>query len=267
MAPSINFSNSLVGRLPGLVATTRSGEPGNDDASFRIRGSNTLGNNTPLVVIDGIANRSMQRLDPADVENVTILKDASAAIYGAEAANGVILVTTKRGKLGKPAVTINLNHAITQPTVLPKMADAATYAQMLNEMSLYSGGTAAYSPEEIQKFKDGSDPYKYPNTNWISTVFKPSSFQNYGNVSISGGSENLKYYFSLGSNYQDGIYRNSATNYSQSNFRSNIDAKISKNIKVSLDLAGSQENRNYPTRPTSTIFDFAVTMAFPILFD
>ena len=263
MAPSINFSNTLVGRLPGLVATTRSGEPGNDDASFRIRGSNTLGNNTPLVVIDGIANRSMQRLDPADVENVTILKDASAAIYGAEAANGVILVTTKRGKLGKPAVSVNLNHAITQPTVLPKMADAATYAQMLNEMSLYSGGTAAYSPEEIQKFKDGSDPFKYPNTNWISTVFKPSSFQNYGNVSISGGSENLKYYFSLGSNYQDGIYRNSATNYSQSNFRSNIDAKISKDIKLSLDLAGSQENRNYPTRPTSTIFDFAVTRALP----
>ena len=263
MSPSINFSNTLVGRLPGLVATTRSGEPGNDDASFRIRGSNTLGNNTPLVVIDGIANRSMQRLDPADVENVTILKDASAAIYGAEAANGVILVTTKRGKPGKPEVTVNLNHAITQPTVLPKMADAATYAQMLNEMSLYSGGTAAYSPEEIQKFKDGSDPFKYPNTNWISTVFKPSSFQNYGNVSISGGSENLKYYFSLGSNYQDGIYRNSATNYSQSNFRSNIDAKISKNIKLSLDLAGSQENRNFPTRPTSTIFDFAVTRALP----
>ncbi|MEO9147150.1 MAG: TonB-dependent receptor [Ginsengibacter sp.] len=262
-APSINFSNTLVGRLPGLVATTRSGEPGNDDASFRIRGSNTLGNNTPLVVIDGIANRSMQRLDPADVENVTILKDASAAIYGAEAANGVILVTTKRGKLGKPTVSVNLNHAITQPTVLPKMADAATYAQMLNEMSLYSGGTAAYSPEEIQKFKDGSDPFKYPNTNWIPTVFKPSSFQNYGNVSISGGSENLKYYFSLGSNYQDGIYRNSATNYSQSNFRSNIDAKISKNIKLSLDVAGSQENRNYPTRPTSTIFDFAVTRALP----
>ncbi|MEO6869256.1 MAG: TonB-dependent receptor [Ginsengibacter sp.] len=262
-SPSINFSNTLVGRLPGLVATTRSGEPGNDDANFRIRGSNTLGNNTPLVVIDGIANRSMQRLDPADVENVTILKDASAAIYGAEAANGVILVTTKRGKTGKPEISVNLNHAITQPTVLPKMADAATYAQMLNEISLYSGGTDVYTTDEIQKFRDGSDPFKYPNTNWISTVFKPTSFQNYANASISGGSENLKYYLSLGSNYQDGIYRNSATNYSQSNFRSNIDAKISKNIKISFDLAGSQENRNYPTRSTPIIFDFAVTRALP----
>lgn len=262
-APAINFSNSLAGRLPGLVSTTRSGEPGNDDATLRIRGSNTLGDNSPLVVIDGIANRSMQRLDPADVESVTILKDASAAIYGAEAANGVILVTTKRGKIGKPKISVNLNHAITKPTVLPQMADAATYAQMLNEISLYSGGTGVYTSDEIQKYKDGSDPFKYPNTNWIKTVFKPSSQQDYGNVSISGGSEGLKYYVSIGSNYQDGIYRNSATHYSQANFRSNLDAKISRNIRLSLDLAGSQENRNFPTISQPLIFDFAVTRALP----
>jgi TonB-dependent starch-binding outer membrane protein SusC len=132
-APSVNFSNDLIGRLPGLVATTPSGEPGNDDAVLRIRGSNTLGNNSPLIVIDGIANRNMQRLDPADVESVTVLKDASAAIYGAEAANGVILVMTKRGSIGKPRISVSLNHAITKPTVLPKMADAATYGQMLTK--------------------------------------------------------------------------------------------------------------------------------------
>ena len=113
--PNVNFSNSLAGRLPGLVSTTRSGEPGNDDATLRIRGSNTLGDNSPLVVIDGIANRSMQRLDPADVESVTILKDASAAIYGAEAANGVILITTKRGISGKPKISVNLNQAFAKP--------------------------------------------------------------------------------------------------------------------------------------------------------
>ncbi len=261
--PSVNFSNSLSGRLPGLVATTRSGEPGNDDATLRIRGSNTLGNNSPLIVIDGIANRSMQRLDPADVESVTILKDASAAIYGAEAANGVILITTKRGVSGKPQVSISLNHAISKPTVLPKLADAATYAQMLNEISIYSGGTDIYKPEEIQKFKDGSDPFKYPNTNWINTVFKPTSQQEYGNISLSGGSEGLKYFVSIGANYQDGIYRNSATNYSQVDFRSNIDAKISNNVKLSVDVSGRQENRNYPTISQSTIFDFAVTRALP----
>ena len=261
--PNVNFSNSLVGRLPGLVSTTRSGEPGNDGALLRIRGSNTLGDNSPLVVIDGIANRNLERLDPADIESVTILKDASAAIYGAEAANGVILVTTKRGVSGKPKISISLNHSISKPTVLPKVADAATYAQMLNEIALYSGGTAVYTSEEIQKYKDGSEPFKYPNTNWISTVFKPTSQQNYGNVSLSGGSEGLKYFVSIGSNYQDGIYRNSATKYSQADFRSNIDAKISKNIKLSLDLAGRQENRNFPTISQPLIFDYAVTRALP----
>jgi TonB-linked SusC/RagA family outer membrane protein len=261
--PNVNFSNSLAGRLPGLVSATRSGEPGNDDAILRIRGSNTLGDNSPLIVIDGIANRSLQRIDPADVESVTVLKDASAAIYGAEAANGVILVTTKRGVPGKLRVNVNLSQAFVKPTVLPKVADAATYAQMLNEISLYSGGGAVYTPEEIQKYKDGSDPFRYPNTNWISTVFKPWSRQNYGNVSLSGGSEGLKYYVSIGSNYQDGIYRNSATNYSQADFRSNIDAKVSDHIKLSLDLAGRQENRNYPTIPQETIFDFAVSRALP----
>lgn len=261
--PSVNFTNSLTGRLPGLVATTRSGEPGNDDAVLRIRGSNTLGDNSPLIVIDGIANRGMQRLDPADIENVTILKDASAAIYGAEAANGVILITTKRGRSGKPQITVSLNQAFLKPTVLPKLADAATYAQMVNEISNYSGGPDLYSVEEIQKFKDGTEPYKYPNTNWINTVFKPVSQQQYGNVSLSGGSENLKYFVSMGANYQDGIYRNSATNYSQADFRSNLDAKISEHIKFSVDVSGRQENRNYPTVSQEAIFDYAVTRALP----
>lgn len=261
--PSVNFSNSLAGRLPGLVAASRSGEPGNDDATLRIRGSNTLGNNAPLIVIDGIANRTMQRLDPADIESVTVLKDASAAIYGAEAANGVILITTRRGSSGKPKITVSLNQAFVKPTVLPELADAATYAQMRNEISRYSGGADVYTAEEIQKFRDGSDPFKYPNTNWINTVFKPSSQQQYGNVSLSGGSEGLRYFVSMGANYQDGIYRNSATNYSQADFRSNLDAKISEHIKLSLDLAGRQENRNYPTVSQATIFDYAINRALP----
>ncbi len=261
--PSVNFSNSLSGRLPGLVAASRSGEPGNDDALLRIRGSNTLGNNAPLIVVDGIANRTMQRLDPADIESVTVLKDASAAIYGAEAANGVILITTRRGVAGKPKITVNLNQAFVAPTVLPKLTDAATYAQLRNEISSYSGGGELYTAEEIQKFRDGSDPFRYPNTNWINTVFKPSSQQRYGNVSLSGGSEGIRYFVSMGTNYQDGIYRNSATNYSQVDFRSNLDAKVSEHIKVSLDLAGRQENRNYPTVSQATIFDYAINRALP----
>ncbi len=124
IAKTSNFTNSLVGRLPGLVAITRSGLPGEDNATLRIRGNNTLNNNNPLIVVDGIANRDMSRLDAADVESVIILKDASAAIYGAQAANGVILITTKRGSTGKLKINATFNQGFSAPTVLPKMADS-----------------------------------------------------------------------------------------------------------------------------------------------
>lgn len=244
-SPLPNVTNSLSGRLPGLVAVTRTGEPGNDASLLRIRGSNTLGDNSPLIVVDGISNRSIDRLDPSDIENITVLKDASAAIYGAQAANGVILITTKRGASGKLQVDVNLNAGLTAPTVLPKMADAATYAQLINEIKHYANEDLRYTDEEIQKFKDGSDPWRYPNTDWFKETVKPWSKQNYQNVSISGGSETLRYLVSIGHNYQDGMYYNSATNYSQVNFRSNIDAKLSKNIRLSVDLQGNQEKRNY----------------------
>jgi TonB-linked SusC/RagA family outer membrane protein len=259
IAPTINYSESLSGRLPGLVTVKYSGEPGRDDATIRIRGANTLGNNTPLVVIDGVANRDMTRLDPSSIENVTVLKDASAAIYGAQAANGVILITTKRGSLGKPEVTVNFNQGLSQPTVIPKMADAPTYATMLNEIDYYSNLPLTYSEAEIQKFRDGSDPWMYPNVDWFDEVFKPSSLQNYGNISVSGGTEKMKYYLSGGFNYQDGIYKNSATNYSQVDFRSNIDGKITDNISLSVDLSGRQEYRKGAAYTTSYIFGSLIT--------
>jgi TonB-dependent starch-binding outer membrane protein SusC len=249
-----NFTNSFAGRMPGLVVVTRSGEPGNDNSTLRIRGSNTLGDNSPLVVIDGIANRSMQRLNPSDIESVTVLKDASAAIYGAQAANGVILITTKRGEMGKSRVSVTFNQGWSAPTVIPEMADAATYATMINEINLYANKSPKYTAEQIQKYADGSDPWSYPNTDWFGTTFKPAALQQSGNFTVSGGFESLKYFVSIGGNFQDGIYKNSATNYSQANFRSNIDGQISKNIKLSVDISGRQENRNYPTRSASNIF-------------
>lgn len=253
-APTVNFSNAFAGKLPGLTVVTRSGEPGSDNSTFRIRGSNTLGNNEPLIVIDGIANRDMNRLNSADIESVTVLKDASAAIYGAQAANGVILITTKRGLDGKPKITVSLNQGWSAPTVLPKMADAATYAQMINEINYYDGNPPKYSDEDIQKYRDGSDPWRYPNTNWYEETMKPSSLQQYANVELRGGSEWLKYFVSFGANFQDGIYKNSATKYNQANFRSNLDGKITDNINLSVDISGRQENRNFPTRSASDIF-------------
>lgn len=250
-SPSTNFSNTLVGRVPGLFAYNRSGEPGYDGATLRIRGANTLGDNNPLVVIDGIPNRNLERLDPAMIESFTVLKDASAAIYGTQAANGVILITTKRGRVGKPTITIDMNVGAQQPTVIPEMADAATYATMLNEISYYNnpggGLNQVYTEADIQAYADGSDPWGHPNTDWFDAVFKPWSMQHYENVSVRGGSDRLKYYLSFGNKFQDAVYYNSATYYTQQDFRTNIDGTITDNIDLSFDVAGRAENRHFPT--------------------
>jgi len=257
-SPAINFTNTLTGRLSGITAVQRSGEPGLDGTTITIRGVNTLGNNSPLVVIDGIANRSMSGLSSPDIESITVLKDASAAIYGAQAANGVILITTKRGTAGKMLVDVTVNQGWNTPTIIPAMSDAATYATMLNETDVYKGRTPRYSESDIQLYKDGTDPWGHPNTDWYAETFKKFSQQRNATVSASGGSDILKYFVSVGSDFQDAIYKNSATNYKQANFRSNIDAKISDNVRLSFDIAGRQENRNYPTRASGEIFSFLI---------
>ena len=257
-SPTTNLTNSLIGRLPGITSIQKSGEPGYDAATITIRGANTLGDNSPLIVVDGIPHRSLDRIDPNDIESFSVLKDASAAIYGTQAANGVILITTKRGKIGKPTITLNMNSGYNQPGIIPKMADAATYATMLNEVAFYanpSGGmNQQFSADDIQKFEDGSDPWGHPNTDWFKEVFKPWSKQNYENVSVSGGTESMKYFISLGSKYEDAYYKNSATNFRQYDFRTNIDGKISDNISISFDVSGRQENRNFPTVGQGDIF-------------
>ncbi|MGD0754394.1 MAG: TonB-dependent receptor [Bacteroidales bacterium] len=257
-SPTTNLTNSLVGLIPGITAVQKSGEPGEDGTTITIRGANTLGDNTPLIVIDGIPHRSLERLDPSDIESITVLKDASAAIYGTQAANGVFLVTTKRGAVGKPTITASWNSGFNQPDVIPKMADAATYATIQNEIAYYAapskGRNQVYTDADIQAFADGSDPWGHPNTDWFKAVFKPWSAQNYGNVSVSGGTEKMKYYLSFGSKYEDAYYKHSATNFTQYDFRSNIDGKISNNISIALDIAGRQEDRNFPTVSEGNIF-------------
>lgn len=256
-APVTNLSNALVGRLPGTVFINRSGEPGADGSQIRVRGTNTSGNPNALIVIDGIANRSggLERLNPADIESVTILKDGSAAIYGAQAANGVILVTTKRGQAGKPQINFNYNIGINKPTRLPEVTDAATYATMLNEIDEYRGNAPRYSAEDVEKYRSGSDLWTHPNTDWYGEVIKPTSMQDMSTLSLSGGTnDGVKYYVSLGTLSEDGVYKNSGTKYNQYNFRSNIDAKITDWLNISVDLAGRQERRTYPTRAASTIF-------------
>jgi TonB-dependent starch-binding outer membrane protein SusC len=190
-SPAVNLSNSIAGRMAGVIAVNRSCEPGADGSAIRIRGSNTLNNGDALIVVDGIPNRAggLDRLNPNDIESVSVLKDASAAIYGSRAANGVILITTKKGKTGKPSVSYSANQGFSQPTVIPKLTNAAQYVGMLNDLDIYGlpteewaaanaaykatgsftrpNGTvrkAPFSPTDIQKYADGSDPWLYPNT-------------------------------------------------------------------------------------------------------
>lgn len=280
-SPAMNVSNSIAGRMAGVVAVNRSGEPGNDGSGIRIRGSNTLGNNEALIVIDGIPARAggLDRLNPNDIESISVLKDASAAIYGARAANGVILVTTKRGSVGKPELTFQVDQGWSQPTVVPDLADAAQYAEMLNELDIYGlpvnewdaanqayksngqftrpNGTvrnAPYTPESLELYRNGSDPWGHPNTDWYSETLKTWSPQTKYNVQLVGGNENVKYLTSLGYQNQDGYYKNSATGYKQYDFRINLDANVNKYVKVSLGVLAREEFRFYPTRSAGSIF-------------
>ena len=254
--PSANLSNALGGKLPGVVTVNTSGEPGYDGSSIRIRGNHTLNDNSPLVVIDGVPDRAggLERLNPQDIESISVLKDASAAIYGARAANGVILVTTKRGTNGEPELSVNFNQGFNQPTRIPEMADAATYMTMLDEIDLYRNHDPRYSQEEIQNFRAGGDPWLYPNTDWFREVIKPVSLQSRGNVAMRGGADRIRYYLSLGGQTEDGYYRNSATKYNQYSFRSNIDGRATNNLSVKFDLTGRLEDRNTPVRSAGDIF-------------
>ncbi len=282
-SPAIDLSNSFAGRLAGVVAVQTSGEPGYDGSTIRIRGVNTIGNSSPLIVIDGIPDRDggLGRLSPQDVESISVLKDASSAIYGSRAANGVILVTTKRGKAGAPQISYDFNQGWAQPTRIPKMSNAAEYASIMNEIPIYknipaaewgaawagiqSTGTftspttgttvnANYSPADVAKYKDHSDPWGHPDTDWFGDAFNKWSPQGRHNLQISGGNENVKYMSSLGYLSQDAYYKNTATYYKQYNFRINLDARINKYINTSIGIMAREESRNFPTQSAGSIF-------------
>ncbi|SEN62265.1 TonB-linked outer membrane protein, SusC/RagA family [Mucilaginibacter gossypiicola] len=269
-SPQPNLSNSIAGRFSGVIVNNRSGEPGYDGSNITVRGLATTGSNNVLIVVDGIPGQigGLERLDPNDIESMSVLKDASAAIYGNRAANGVILITTKRGKTGKPTINYSFNQGFASPTRLPKMADAATYAQIMNEINLDSnpngGPNQAYTADQIQKFKDGSDPLLYPNTDWEKQTLKGTALQNQHSLSVNGGSEDVKYFVSLGTLYQDGIYKSGVTKYHQYNFRSNIDANVTKRLKVGLSLSGRQEDRQFPVTGAGDLFR-SVYRAKPIV--
>ncbi|WP_300601840.1 TonB-dependent receptor [Niabella sp.] len=283
--PTVNLTNTLAGRLPGITAINTGGEPGYDGSTIRIRGTNSLGNSSALIVIDGVPDREggMERLNPNDIESISVLKDASAAIYGSRAANGVILVTTKRGKSGKPLLSYTFNQGWAQPTRIPKMADAVEYGTLRNELAVYenvpvnqwkaawdaltktgtykrtdNGATVSspvgFFPDDMQQYRDGSDPWGHPNTDWFGATFKKWSPQVRHNIQLTGGSENIRYLGSIGYQNQDAYYKNSATGYKQYDLRLNLDAKLNQYMNLTMGIAAREEYRFFPTETAGEIF-------------
>ncbi|MDR2969221.1 MAG: TonB-dependent receptor [Tannerellaceae bacterium] len=250
-SPTTNITNAMVGRMPGVIGFQTSDEPGGGGTTIRIRGTNSLGSSEPLIVIDGIPDRDggINRLNPTEIEQISVLKDASAAIYGSRAANGVILVTTKRGKEGRATITFNASGGFSSPTRLPKMANAFEYATMVNEIN-----PGTWSAEDLQLFKDGTDPWGHPDTDWFDVAIKEASPVYRTNLGISGGTEKVKYFVNFGANGEDGIYRNSANRYDQYSFRVNLDFNISKYVDFQFGNVSRLEDTQYPIKSAGSIF-------------
>ena len=260
---SVNLSQGLAGRMSGVIVNNRSGEPGRDDAVMFIRGRSTLGDNSPLIIIDGVQGRGDEfgRLTGDEIESINVLKDASAAIYGARSANGVILVTTKRGKYNEaPTVSFNYDLGLQSPTRMVKLADAVLYTTAYNKSLAISGGAPVYTDTQIQHYINQDDPISYPNTDWLGEIIKPLSAQHKYGVSINGGSEKVAYFVQFNGQYQDGIYYESATNYSQYNLRSNLDIQVTKSLKLGVDINARQQHKNYSAFPSDSYGIFYIAM-------
>lgn len=239
--PVANTATLLQGRLPGLVLTQNGAQAGNDNPEIRIRGIGTFGNNNPMVLIDGVEGSLSQisEIPSADIDNISVLKDAaSAAIYGVRAANGVILITTKRGQASsRVKVSYSGSYTLQTPGIVPDYVDSYNWALMKNEVN-----PDTFSPEALQKLKDGSDPDHYANTNWLDAVLRNASMHQH-HLSVSGGSENTHFMASVAYSNQDGIMVK--TGVERFSFRSNLDTRY-KRFTFGLNLSGNKNNVTAP---------------------
>ncbi len=271
--PGSSVSNALAGQLAGVIAMTKSGEPGkNGAAEFYIRGvSSFKGTATPLVLVDGI-ERDLDLVDTEDIATFSILKDASAsAVYGMRGANGVIIITTKSGKKGKPSISVRGEMGLTSPTIMPKFVNSYQWAEMYNE----AVESPYYSDEIIAKYRTGEDPDLYPNVNWIDALYNDYAASQRINVNISGGGDVSSYYIagsyynesSIFKNAEDVYDYNSSINYDKFNFRANLDFKITGSTDLNLNLANIYEKSFGPGRKTNEIWAYTFLSspnAFPV---
>lgn len=228
------MSSGLQGLMPGVTITGTNGAPGMDSGSIRVRGTGTLNTASPYILIDGVESETMSSIDPNDIESISVLKDAaSAAIYGSKAANGVILITTKRGSTGKPKISYSGYVSFQNATNMIDRLSSYEYASMYNQALQAEGKAPRFTDEEIQKFKDGTDPL-YPNTDWYDLAYK-TGIQHRHNLNIAGGTENVRYMGSIGYLNQTGVLPNAGRE--QFNARTNLDMKITKRLSAKLNLA------------------------------
>ncbi|KAA8485376.1 TonB-linked SusC/RagA family outer membrane protein [Arcticibacter tournemirensis] len=255
--PVANLSTALAGRIAGLVGVQRTGLPGSNTADVWIRGIstfNSLNSASPLVIVDGVQGRNINAFDPEDIASFTVLKDASAtAVYGAQGANGVILITTKKGRVGKPSLMFNYNQGITAFTRTPELANGEQYMRLRNEARVASGSQPDYSQEYIDNTLSASDPVLYPNVDWMNTLFSESAANRRINFAASGGSETTQYYSSLAYYDETSLLKtdklqsyNADTRFRRYNFTSNVDMNWTKTTRFSLGVQGYITNTNYP---------------------
>lgn len=253
---SATVSNTLSGKVPGMIINQRSARPGADGASILIRGTSTFGNTAALIVVDGVANRDgIDRIDPNDIESITVLKDASAAIYGAQSANGVILITTKRGTTGKPQINYSYNHGFVSPVRLMKMSNAATYARGVNDVADQAGAARPFSDATIAQYENG----QLPSTDWFNEIYRSYFSQSRHSLTVSGGNDVAKYFLSGGLLKQGSILTNDdISKYNQYNVRSNVDVQVTKRLSIGLDFSGRKQNFNSPFLEQNTLYQSAV---------
>ena len=253
--PVGSITNALSGKLTGVSTVQYSGEPGADIAEIYVRGIATLNNSSPLVQVDGV-ERDFSQIDPNEIESITILKDASAtAVFGVRGANGVILVTTKRGQEGKAKISATTSFGMTVPTRLLEFANSYQYASYYNEAQLNDGVDAEslrFNNEMLNAFKNHTNPTLYPDMDWLDYLLKNQAFQSQHNVNISGGVNSLRYFISVGAYTQGGLFKTMDAgydfnfDYKRYNYRANIDFDITKTTLLSMNIGGRVEDKNTP---------------------
>ena len=267
--PSASLTTTLAGRLAGVVAVQRTGEPGKDAADIWIRGISTPNTSSPLVLVDGV-ERSFNDIDPEDIESLTTLKDASAtAVYGVRGANGVILIKTKPGKVGKPTVSADYYESFTRFTKMVDLADGITYMNAANEAMRNDGIATKYTEDQIRNTIAGKDPYLYPNVDWLKEIFNDWGHNRRVNVNVRGGSEKVAYYASVSYFNETGMTvtdknintYDSKMKYSSYNFTTNLNIDVTPTTKVEIGAQGYLGEGNYPAISSADLYNAAMSIS------